>query len=85
MMKRAQSLVDGSLFVGSTVHAMLVSVRPCTVPFCIRDGDDFVFTTHDRWLNMLDGFDIEVIHANLSDKRFRFFGERGDEFVILVS
>ena len=44
---------------------------------CIEDGDDFVFVIRDGWLlfvvlDLLDDFDIEVIHANLSNKRFRF-------------
>ena len=48
----------------------------CTVTFCIWDGDNFVFATHDRWLvvvlDSLDGFNIEVIYVNLSNTSFLF-------------
>ena len=48
----------------------LVYAICCTVRFCKWDGDNFVFTIDDRGfvvLDLLDGLDIELIHANLSD------------------
>ena len=62
-------MVDVRCFNGGydvrIVQVALMYAIGCTVRFCVGDGDDFIFATHDIWL--LDGFKIEVILANLSN------------------